>query len=394
MISLPNGCTCSELTVNPKNWKTCKASALACNWYVQYYFYDTGLKQKKFVIIKGMNRFKTLEDRREATKQLIENELYLLKDKGYNPITRTFVPVKNNGIEPGTYFIDALKMAFDYLKLESTTKYDIKSSIRYFEAAAKKIGIDKYEIQDVKRKHLIRLLEILPTLKKKWSAYSYNNSRAYLMMLFKKLLLLEAVENNPVNEIPKEQVVTKLKKVLSLEQRIKIDKYLQERDPIYRRFIQIFFHSGSRRTEVCRLKSLDIDLEKQVFKVLVKKGKHQHEAMRPIKDVALKFWEEQMINCRPDDYVFSSTFLPGKFKLQPKNITNKWKEYVKDELKIDIDFYSLKHLNLDEISSILDAEAAAKMAGHTSPVITLKHYLVNEEERKMEKLRRVNNEFA
>jgi hypothetical protein len=80
--------------------------------------------------------------------------------------------------------------------------------------------------------------------------------------------------------------------------------------------------------------------------------------------------------------------------LQPKNITNKWKEYVKDELKIDIDFYSLKHLNLDEISSILDAEAAAKMAGHTSPVITLKHYLVNEEERKMEKLRRVNNEFA
>jgi len=42
----------------------------------------------------------------------------------------------------------------------------------------------------------------------------------------------------------------------------------------------------------------------------------------------------------------------------------------------------------------LDAEAAAKMAGLTSTVITLKHYLVNEEERKMEKLRRVNNDFA
>jgi len=75
-------------------------------------------------------------------------------------------------------------------------------------------------------------------------------------------------------------------------------------------------------------------------------------------------------------------------------MANKWKEYVKEDLGIDINFYWLKHLNLDETSTILDAEAAAKMAGHTSTVITLKHYLINEEERKMEKLRKVNNDFA
>ena len=59
-----------------------------------------------------------------------------------------------------------------------------------------------------------------------------------------------------------------------------------------------------------------------------------------------------------------------------------------------MDFYALKHLNLDETAAILDAEAAAKMAGHTSTVITLKHYLFNEEERKMKKLRKVDNSFA
>jgi hypothetical protein len=63
-------------------------------------------------------------------------------------------------------------------------------------------------------------------------------------------------------------------------------------------------------------------------------------------------------------------------------------------LKIDADFYSLKHLNLDETASILNIESAAQMAGHTSTVITMKHYAVNEESRKMEKLKRVNNEFA
>jgi hypothetical protein len=75
-------------------------------------------------------------------------------------------------------------------------------------------------------------------------------------------------------------------------------------------------------------------------------------------------------------------------------MSNKWKEYVKEGLGIYIDFYSLKHFNLDDTSTILDAEADAKMAGHTSTVITLKHYLINEEERKMEKLKRVDNDFA
>lgn len=73
---------------------------------------------------------------------------------------------------------------------------------------------------------------------------------------------------------------------------------------------------------------------------------------------------------------------------------NRWRKYIKEGLGIDADFYALKHLNTDETSRILDAEAAAKMAGHTSTVITLKHYLFNEEEREREKLRKVGNVFA
>jgi hypothetical protein len=80
----------------------------------------------------------------------------------------------------------------------NSTKLDVKSSIKFFEIAAKKIGFDKYEIKDVKRKHLMQMLQMLPTLKKSWSAWSFNNSRAYLMMLYKKLMLLEAVENQIV----------------------------------------------------------------------------------------------------------------------------------------------------------------------------------------------------
>ena len=219
MISLPHNCNCSELTVHPKGWKTCKASALAHRWYIQYYFYDTTIKKRKFVLLKGMNRFRTLDERREATKQLIENEIFQLKEKRYNPITGKFTPIITNAIEPTTIFVEALRKAFELLKVESTTKVDINSSIKYFEIAAKKIGFAKLEIQYVKRKHLMEMLEMLPTLKKSWSAYSFNNARAYLLMLYKKLLLLEVVESNPVKNIPKEEVPIKLKQVLSLAER-------------------------------------------------------------------------------------------------------------------------------------------------------------------------------
>ena len=394
MISLPHGCNCSDLTVNPKNWKTCKASVLARNWYIQYYFYDTASKERKFVVIKGMNRFKTLDERREATKQLIENELYQLKEKGYNPLTGKFGPLKDDCIEPSTNFIDALHKAFDLMKLEGSTKFDIKSSIKYFEIAAKKIGIERYEVQSVKRKHLMQLLEMLPTIKKSWSAYSFNNSRAYLMMLYKKLLLVEAVETNPVNDIPKAEIITKIRKVLSDDERHRVDEYLLNKDRDFWRFINIFFHSGSRRTELCRLKVSDVNLADQTFTVLVKKGRKQRECLKAIKNIALPFWKEQLEGANGDEYAFSSNFKAGKYKLQPESISKKWKNYVKDELKIDIDFYALKHLNLDETSAYLNAESAAKMASHTSTVITLKHYLINEEQRELEKLKMVNNKFA
>jgi integrase len=394
MIILPNGCHCSELTVTPKDWKTCKVSAMARNWHIQYYFYDPALKKRKFVLVKGMNRFKTIKERREATGQLIENELYQLKEKGFNPITGKFFIEFVSGIDPRTGFIEALWKAYDMLKLEAMTLVDVRSLIKFLDIASKKMGIERMEIRDVKRRHLRQLLEMIKEYKKSYSAYSYNNSRAYLMMLYKKLLEQDAVEINPVKDIPKQKLTIKIKEILSPDERLKIDSHLKKVNPDYRRFIHIFFHSGSRKTEMVRLKVADVDLRKQVFKLLIKKGRQWREVLRPIKNIALDFWKEQLKDASQNDYVFSSNFKPGKTKTTTKRMSNKWKEYVKEGLGIDIDFYSLKHLNLDEVSSILDAEAAAKMAGHTSTVITLKHYLVNEEERKMDKLRKVNNDFA
>ena len=67
---------------------------------------------------------------------------------------------------------------------------------------------------------------------------------------------------------------------------------------------------------------------------------------------------------------------------------------VKVKLGISEDFYSLKHLNLDETSAILDLKDASKMASHTSTAVTKKHYAVNENSRQNTRLKEVDNPFV
>lgn len=148
---------------------------MARNWHIQYYFYDTALKQRKFVLVKGMNRFKSLKERREATVQLIENELYQLREKGYNPTTGNCMMESAGGIDPKTGFVDALRKAFEFVKCEATARQDISSAIHFFEMAAKRMGIERMEIEAVKRSHLRQLLvgELKKSLRKPFNFYTW-----------------------------------------------------------------------------------------------------------------------------------------------------------------------------------------------------------------------------
>src|SRR5687768_12122625 len=96
MISLPHGCWCSgiagdpkkgtpdTLSVYPKNWNK-RGASTDIRWYIQYYFHDPAfkddskLKYGKLVILKDMNRFKDLEERREATRDLMDCVILDLK---------------------------------------------------------------------------------------------------------------------------------------------------------------------------------------------------------------------------------------------------------------------------------------------------------------------------
>lgn len=400
MLQLPNGCHCSELSVTPRNWQSGGHSLLKKNWFIQYYFYDPAYREKYKngfqVRVKGMNKFKTLAERRQATKELLDNELSMLKEECYNPITKYILPfnLTNALIDSQTPFIDAFNMVKEKLTVEKTTKSDLTSVIKGVNHAALALNIVHMGISSIKRKHIKALLDYLSNTNPKFSTNRYNKYRSYLMMLFKELVELEACEHNPIKEISPKRSVVKVREVPTETQMISVDKFLKENNYSFWRFLQIFFHSGARESELLKVKKQDVDLFNQQYKIVIKKGKSEYEDWKTIKDIALPFWREIISLAKENDYLFSKGLVPGIKHIRPDQISRRWKRHVKDKLNIRADCYSLKHLNTTAIVDLYDEQTAANLNSHKSTAMISGVYDVRHKEREHEILKKIKNKFS
>jgi integrase len=417
MISLPNGCYCSDLTVFPKNWNTKKAS-LAKDWYIHYRFYDPKFPKPKQRIIKGMNQFKSLSERQQAVRSFLQDEIYMLQTRAFNPITGELseeTPLDHGEIHPDMPFIAALEKAIDLMEVEHNAKIDLRSVLKYFGKAAALVRKDHIPLQEIKRKDIRLILnnceKVKDPKKGKWSDNQFNHYRAHISMIYSYLNREEIVEYNPVDKIEKKSVVKSPRNVLSQEQRILIDQHLLRKAPEFHRYVHIFFHSGARRAELLRVKGSDVDLVAQKYRVLVKKRKNWVWIWKTIKDVALPYWTEAMKRCLPDDYLFSEGLEPGSRQIRPEQITRRWRRHVKEPqgkisgtggLGINIDFYSLKHLHTTEVLDYIQADpgtidpekAIAEHNSHTSKAMVVSIYDVKQKERQHRKIKEINNPFA
>jgi site-specific recombinase XerD len=398
MIQLPNGCSRSELEVNPKNWQKANAD-LSKTWYVYYRFYDPLYREEKkfkygkLVIIKGgLNRLKSVTERKIAIKALIENEIQLLEVEGWNPITG----VKNNLKQKDIKMLDlssALELAVNKIDCGNHHRQDLHSVLGYVKKTLSNMPAPPC-VANVTKSFIRELLDKCGEMKKNWSPNTYNYYRKNLGSMFKLLIELDAIETNPVLAISKKKNITTIRQTLTYVEREMVANHLKNNHPDFFRFINIFFHSGCRITELLELKGKDVNLESQIFKVVVKKGRSYREVQKVIKDVAFPFWEQLMVNAKKEDFIFSKYLEAGKTSIRPEQITRRWKRHVKDKLGIEADFYSLKHLNTDETAALLDLGDAAAHNSHTSTVITLKHYAFGEKARQQERIKKVGNSFA
>lgn len=411
-------CYFTEIKVVPENWKTTAkkgAPSLNKDWYFWYRFYDptvmdqNGKIKPMLVIGKGMNKFKTLAERRNYTEVLIQSEIKHLTIDGYNPITSSYMIEQeeefDGEIDPDAPFIDALKKSRELLSCSKGTKKDMKSVIKGIEKASAQLRFHDYPVCKIGRKHLKKILlrcESIYSL----SPGRYNLYRGYLNMLYNELVEQEAVAGNPIRDISKKVSIKKIRDVLTPDERERIKAHLKEAFPRFGMFVALFYNSGGRKTELFQLKPSMVNLQKQSYRCVVKKRKTWAEVERPIKDVAVKYWEFFLKDCREDQFIFGTRFLPSDKPMGNDMPTRYWFEYVKAPekdggLNIQKDFYPLKHLNttetVDYFETMLTGEKPEDMAAiqnaHTSSAMVVTIYDVKNKDRRFEKLKRVPNDF-
>ncbi len=401
MKTLHEDCWRSDYLVSPKDWDK-KGASVKKDWYIVYYFHDPSfkddpkLKYGKLRMIKGgINKLKTLAERRDAIPFLMKEEDNLLLEERYNPITKKYLPKPIQRvyvIDPATPLTVALDTILDKIKCSKSAHDSIRLVLKEFKAVAEKLGFGRQPVKETTRAQIRAVLDYHSDHRKKWSNNQWNHHRAYLMMAFSELTELEAIGANPVQGIRKQKVVRNIRQTLTGDERVKVDQHLAETYPAFRRYVQCFFHSGARNTELLRLQGKDVDLKFQRIAILVLKGRNYVREWRPIKDVALPFWIEAMEDCGQDDYVFSEGFISGNRMLSPKIPTRTWMHKVKKPLVITADLYSLKHLNSDETAALTDLATAAAHNAQRTKVIEL--YAQGEKERNLERLKKVSNTFA
>ena len=398
MLTLPNGCSCSKISVHPKNWEKVNPD-ISADWYIHYRFYDPRQEKPKQVVIKGMNVYKTLPERRSATKALLDNEKDMLLNQGYNPFLKQLIPEQDRPgdefqVHPNTPFIAALNKAKDRLIVTPRVKIGIKSIITGLEKAASQLGYRQLSISTITRRHIKALLDQCSHNTDRWSNNRFNTYRGYLMMLYKELVELEAAPLNPMHDISKKPVEEKIKKTLNAEQRTLIDNHLSAVFPAFHKFIHLFFHSGGRKTELLQLKPANVDLLKQQYTCVVKKGKRYRQVERTIKSIALPFWEFFLNGCPDGQFIFGPNFNPGQKPMGEDMPTKYWRKFIKQDLNIDIDFYSLKHLNTTEVVDALDERAAAALNAHQSTAMVIGIYDIKQKHRQHDRIKNINNKFA
>jgi len=371
-IILPNGCLMSEPSVNPKNWKTGGSNLIKKHWRIQYYFYIPNVTKGKLIVIKGMNEFKDLKERRAITNRLIQNEISDNK-RGYNHFEKAFIlnDIKDTELTPFLDFISAFRVAITKIQCSEKHRKQLVWCVERLNKHVVNLGLQNVVIEDLKRRQIKELLGAC-----KLPDNNYNKFLVYLSRIFGELVEYECCEYNLVRDIRRRKVVRKQRVILSHDDLTVVMSYLHLNYYNFWRYSKIFLYSGARSSELLRVQAKDVDIENQEYKVIIMKGNQPKETIKVIINEVLPLWRELLKDAKPQDYIFARGLEHGEIPIQPNQITRRWLRLVKksdkikdingDTIKVEADFYALKHAFLDS----LPEDKAMLIASHTNSKTT------------------------
>lgn len=356
----------SEIKVSPNDWASKKVSNLKKDWYIWYFYYSSQFPSGKMIKVKGMNRAKSLDQKQEITKFLIENEISLLS-KGYNPITKEFENYIGD-LNEKTLFINALQYAYEKINVSEVTRKNIFHDLKIVKKSAINTELNQKEIGSVRKRDIRILLDNI--LAEGHSNSKYNKIRSHLGILYNYLIDFEIFDFNYIHSIDKLPHTPKKRVILRSEDKVNFNK-LKSLNYALWRFCKIFYYSGCRLTELRNVKFSDVDFDNLTFTIFEKKGKRYHNVIKPINHEVKNLWgqlfEEKGVN---DIFVFGNELKPSVAQITEGQLYHRWKRW-SAKVGIKVHLYALRHTYLNDITKKYGIPVAKGLAGHTNERTTM-----------------------
>ncbi|MCT4151266.1 tyrosine-type recombinase/integrase [Elizabethkingia anophelis] len=375
----------TEMKVYPKNWETLKSTVKKI-WEIQYTFINNkGIEYPRR--IKGMNHIKDHSERVIETKKIMEDETFLLS-RGWNPITEEFEEITDTIelIHGKIPFLQSLDMALKTFDITEGSAGDMKNSLIHIFKYSVKLKLHLKDIQDVTKGDIKQLL--ITMSRDGHSNYRINKTRTHLSKFFAFFTELDIFEVNFIEGIKRLEHTPKVKKIIRTDNDWEKFHKLQTIHPRLHRFAIIFFYSGSRIEEMLGVTKDDVDLEKGIFYIMLKKGGKHIRTMRAINMNAYDLWQQVMYETGSGQYLFSHNMKTGSNRLHRQSAYKLWKKYAA-KVDLHVTLYSLKYAFLNQVSKTFGLQKAQELAGHTTDRTT-KIYALDYKEHQVERNKNID----
>ncbi|OXB01761.1 hypothetical protein B0A75_04785 [Flavobacterium oncorhynchi] len=359
--------------------KIVKYDDLSKPWFV-YFRYNQKLFRYKFGI-NYINNYKKRLIEANSIRDVLHDKLR----NGWNPN----IPDVVNNFKSMT-FSEALDFALEKKAayLEKKTFCGYESTVKFIKNALPSTNLKNLLICDTKRAHIKLLIE--KTMEqRKWSNKSFNKNLGYLKAVLSELTQWDIIENNPAHGIKSLKVgeVTAFTPATDDEVKLIKEKILSDFPSFYPYIISIF-HTGIRPEELLHIQIKMIDLNKSQIILPPEITKTNIERIVPINQFLKAYFEEMNLSQQNKNfYVFGSNreysnrglkkdldFVPGPRKLSRHCASKLWRKLIKNQLEINVDMYSLKHLGANKkILAGVELDALRELYGHTSKMMTLRY---------------------
>lgn len=374
----------SEMKIYPINWETSKKS-ISKDWIVRYIFTDPKGKEHN-CSFKGMNHIKIHSERVEETKRLIVDETYLL-DNGYNPKTKEY---ESTGlieiINGNTPFITAMNTVIETKPCIETSRNDMINSMKHITKYSQLLRIHLKPLKEITKGDIKQIL--IRMTNDGHSNYRVNKTKSHLSSCFTFFTELDIFQINFVRGISKLPHTAAKKEIIRTEDDWKKFHSIKDLNYNVYVFLYIFFYCGSRFEEMVQVKKEDVEIDKSIFWISLKKGGKHSRAMRPININSWHYWKRIYDIAEPGQYMFSFNQMPNDNQIRVNSVYDAASKYLK-LVGLNITGYGLKYTYLNMVANKFGITKAKELAGHTNENTT-RIYAVDYEEQQVEKNKNID----